>query len=172
MDDKPPLWRDIATRFNIPRNSYTLISPSFHQLQETLERLKDHIADHPCPSQYLLVTNIAQDLFRRLEENADLFRGVRATVAHHKACVLYKIIVNCQHDHMSMGFRMCLSECLSKMELNLFNGDFTFGRGGRCPGHYISKEPDFSFFSLPQNQDRGNALSHSGSRRQRSSGPA
>jgi hypothetical protein len=132
--------------FVVPPHAIVLASPTMEGLAEAIKQLKDRFVSSKLPkSQYLHVIRLDQALIKRLEDQPDIFRGVRATISHQQAEILYKIMPGLQHEQMIGSFAMCLTEHLVAMGLSHRRGDFMSRQSVRTAGRYCSKEPDWWF---------------------------
>jgi hypothetical protein len=68
----------------VPLVAHVFDSPStIDQLGEATEKFKEELESIGQQANYLHVKAISTSVFERLEKEPDLFRGVRASVAHH-----------------------------------------------------------------------------------------
>ncbi|KAJ5808217.1 hypothetical protein N7474_009486 [Penicillium riverlandense] len=128
---------------SIPPHATILPSPSFKELEAALQTIKEKLAasDSAC-SQYLLVLDIDQVLFKRLEEEPDVFRGVRAAIYHYRRKILYKVMPGDQHDQIAGMFDSTVAFCLFQMGLFPHLGHWVNRHSARVRGNFCSKEPD------------------------------
>jgi len=130
--------------FTVPTSAYRLVAPSFRKLRQTIETLRDHQARANQQTSYLYVSNINQALFKRLEDNADLFRGVKALIDHSHRQVLYKM-PSSAHARIAGTFHSFVILKLAAMGLSMFNKTVISCGSARQLGVVCSKEPDWSF---------------------------
>ncbi|KAJ5109926.1 hypothetical protein N7532_002571 [Penicillium argentinense] len=124
----------------------TIENPSLQQLRNCIEEVKDQFGSPTPPaSQYILATQISENLFKELEQEPDLFKGVRATILHRKRQVFYKVMVGVQHEVLNGTFTLWLNMALMEMHLSVFSQDYWFQQAARVEGRVVSKEPDVSF---------------------------
>lgn len=128
------------------QNACILHAPSFEGLAEQIELIKEQFdLQSTLASQYLLVINIPQPLFSKLENQPNLFKNVRATLFQTRSQVLYKIVGGVQHNQMIALFHEGLYNKLRDMGLSSFTGDFLFRNAARTRGLIDTKEPDLWF---------------------------
>lgn len=138
--------------FAVPANAHRLVAPSLGKLQKTIEILRDHQARNNQQTSYLHVSDIDQALFKRLQEDADLFRGVKAFIDHSHRQVLYKMPSRV-HEQIATTFHSFVILKLAEIGLSMFNKTVISCGSGRQDGVACSKEPDWSF--MPGNMSDG-----------------
>lgn len=141
-----PASYDPTSDFVVPPHAFVLVSPTIEGLAEAIEQLKDQFLLPKLPKpQYLHVIRLDHVLMKRLVDEPDIFRGVRATISRQQAEILYKIMPGFQHEQIIGGFSACLMEHLWAMRLSFRRGDFIIRPSVRTDGRYCSKEPDWWF---------------------------
>lgn len=141
--------------FAAPLDATILTAPSFQQLEDALDELKDQISGpNPPSSQFIHVREIGQELFTKLEEDQNLFPGVRVTISHLRREVLFKVMPNHQHDSIIGIFQTSVTTQLASMGLLSYSGAFVARPSPRTQGRYLSKEPDW-WLSPTDIRDRG-----------------
>ncbi|KAJ5533727.1 hypothetical protein N7494_010279 [Penicillium frequentans] len=131
--------------FLIPPDAKNIVSPSFKQLQATLNMLQEQFSTQSPPkSQYLHVSHLEQDIFGRILNDENKFRGARATVSYETNEILYKVIP-AQHHQSSELFIQAVAERLPSMGLKGYRGHRVSRGSARTAGWTCGKEPDWWF---------------------------
>ncbi|KAJ5563779.1 hypothetical protein N7513_000021 [Penicillium frequentans] len=131
--------------FLIPPDAKNIVSPSFKQLQATLNMLQEQFSTQSPPkSQYLHVSHLEQDIFERILNDENKFRGARATVSYETNEILYKVIP-AQHHQSSELFIQVVAERLASMGLKGYRGHWMSRGSARTAGWTCGKEPDWWF---------------------------
>ncbi|KUM56098.1 hypothetical protein ACN42_g11128 [Penicillium freii] len=130
--------------FSVPPDAKVLTAPSFRQLKEALNQLKDQLSSpNPPSSQFIYLQDTGKELFSKIKDDQELFPGVRVTISYLRREVLFKIMPRHQHDSIIGMFSQALAIQLFLMGLSGENAAFVSRPSPRTEGRSVAKEPDW-----------------------------
>ncbi|KAJ5809052.1 uncharacterized protein N7503_001270 [Penicillium pulvis] len=104
--------------------------------------LQEQFSTQSAPKfQYLHVSHLEVDIFEKILNDENKFRGARATVSYETNEILYKVIPAQHHQSLEI-FIQIVARRLASMGLKGYRGHWMSRGSARTAGWTCGKEPD------------------------------